>query len=101
MAEEFSEIHIDQENQNDAIWTQQENQTNGELKNKIADKKMLLLKNNEIPKNLIPLERLFDHNDIPLKPSLQPQLDEVEYCNNGTERNPKFVKLSKYLLAKQ
>jgi ribonuclease HI len=101
MEEEFSEIHIDQENQNDAIWTQQENQTDGELKNKIVDHKMLLLKNNQIPKGLIPLEIFFYQNDIPLKPFVQPQLDEVEDCNIGTEKNPKFVKLSKYLPAEQ
>jgi len=62
---------------------------------------MLLLKNNQIPKGLIPLEILFNQNDIPLKPFVQPQLNEVEDCNIRTEKNPKFVKLSKYLPAEQ
>jgi hypothetical protein len=59
---------------------------------------MLLLKNNQIPKGLIPLERLFDQNDIHVKSSsVQPQLEEVEDCNIGSEEKPKFIKLSKYL----
>jgi hypothetical protein len=59
---------------------------------------MFLLKNNQIPKGLIPLEILFYQNDIHVKSySMQPQLEEVEYCNIGYEENPKFIKLSKYL----
>jgi hypothetical protein len=58
---------------------------------------MLFLNNNQIPKGLIPLERLFDQNDIPLKSTLQPQPEEVEYCYVGSNENPKLLKLSKYL----
>jgi len=43
-----------------------------EFQDKIANHHMLVLKNNQIPKGLIPLERLFDHDDIPLKSTLQP-----------------------------
>jgi hypothetical protein len=57
-----------------------------------------LLKNNQIPKGIIPLERLFDQNDIPLKSTLQPQPEEIEDCNVGYNENPNLVKLSKYLL---
>jgi len=58
---------------------------------------MLVLKNNQIPKGLIPLERLFDQNYIPLKSTLQPQPEEVEDCNLGTSEKPKMVKIYKYL----
>jgi hypothetical protein len=58
---------------------------------------MLVLKNNQIHKGIIPLERLFDHNDIPLKYSLQPQAKEVEDCDIGTKEKPRIVKISKYL----
>jgi hypothetical protein len=58
---------------------------------------MLVLKNNQILKGLIPLERLFDQNDIPLKSTLQPQLEEVEECNVGNKEEPRMVKISKYL----
>jgi hypothetical protein len=58
---------------------------------------MLVLKNNQILKGLIPLERLFDQNDMPLKSTLQPQLEEVEDYNVGTKEDPRIVKISKYL----
>jgi hypothetical protein len=60
---------------------------------------MLVLKNNLIPRGPIPLERLFDQDDIPLKSTLHPQLEEVEDCNVGTNEDLKMVKISKYLLA--
>jgi hypothetical protein len=47
------------------------------------------------------LERLFDQNDIPLKSTLQPQLEEVEDCNIGSNESPKLVKLSKYIPIEQ
>jgi len=56
-----------------------------EFQDNIANHCMLVLKNNQIPKGLIPLERLFDHNDMPLKSTLQPQLEEVEDCDIGTK----------------
>jgi hypothetical protein len=58
---------------------------------------MLVLKNNQILKGLLPLERLFDHDDIPLNSTLQPQPEEVEDCNIGTKETPKMVNISKYL----
>jgi hypothetical protein len=64
---------------------------------KIANHRMLVLKNNHIPKGLIPLEILFDQDNIPLKCTLQPQPKEVEYCDIGTKEKPKLVKISKYL----
>jgi hypothetical protein len=48
-------------------------------------------------KGLIPLERLFDQNDMPLKSTLQPQPKEVEDCDIGTKEEPRIVKISKYL----
>jgi hypothetical protein len=61
---------------------------------------MLVMKKNQIPKGRIPLERLFDHDDIPLKSTLQPQPEEVEDCNISTKETPKLVKISKYLPTK-
>jgi hypothetical protein len=60
---------------------------------------MHVLKNNQIPRGMIPLERLFDQDDIPLKSTLRPQPEEVEDCNIGTKEDPKLVKISKYLPA--
>jgi hypothetical protein len=75
----------------------QEGEDAKEFHDKIANHRMLVLKNNQIPKGLIPLERLFNKDDIPSKTTLQPQPEEVEDCNMGTVDNPKMVKLSKFL----
>jgi ribonuclease HI len=94
---DFSETHIDQENQNDHIWIMQEGEDPQEFQEKIANHRMLVLKKNQISKGLIPLERLFDQNDIPLKSTLQPQPEEVEDYDVGTKEEPRMVKISKYL----
>lgn len=57
----------------------------------------LQLKDNIIPKGLIPLEELFNHDDVGRKPSLQPTEKGVEDVNIGSAENPKMVKLSKAL----
>jgi ribonuclease HI len=95
--DEFAETHADQENQNDPVWIMQEGEDPQEFHDKIANHRMLVLKNNQIPKGLIPLERLFNQDDIPLRSTLQPQPEEVEDCDIGTKENPRLVKLSKYL----
>ena len=58
---------------------------------------MLVLKNNQILKGVIPLEILFDKNDMPLKSTLQPQPEEVEDYNIGTKEESGMVNISKYL----
>ena len=58
---------------------------------------VLQLKDNVIPKGLIPLEELFDQDDVARKPSLVPTEKGVEDVNIGTAGNPKMVKLSKAL----
>jgi hypothetical protein len=75
----------------------QEGEEPQEFREKIANHRMLVLKNNQIPKGLIPLERLFDQNDMPLKSALQPQPEEVEDYDIGTKEDPRIVKISKYL----
>jgi hypothetical protein len=94
---EFSETHPDQENQNDPMWIIQEYEDPETFREKIANHRMLVLKNNQILKGLIPLERLFDQNDIPVKSTLQRQPEEVEDCNIGTEKYSRIVKISKFL----
>jgi hypothetical protein len=66
MVDKFSETHIDQENQNDPAWIMQEGENPEKFQDKIADHRMFFLKNIQIPRGLIPLERLFDQDDIPL-----------------------------------
>jgi hypothetical protein len=90
-------MHADQENQNDPIWIMQEGEDPQEFHNKIVKHRIPVLKNNHIPKGLIPLEILFNQDDIPSRSTLQPQPEEVEDYDIGTKENPQLVKLSKYL----
>ena len=59
--DEFSKMQIDQEN--DAL----EENPKSQLRNKIGKNSIVQLPSNHIPKGLIPLERLFDQNDVPDK----------------------------------
>jgi hypothetical protein len=77
MVDEFFETHIDQENQNYPNWIMHKDEDPHKFQDKIANHRMLVLKNNQIPKGLIPLEILFDQDNIPLKSTLQPQPKEV------------------------
>jgi hypothetical protein len=58
---------------------------------------VLHLKSNVLPRGLVPLEDLFDFNDVAKKPKIEASGKEVEDCNIGTEEKPKMVKLSKSL----
>ena len=55
------------------------------------------MKSNAFPKGLVPLERLFDQDDVTKKLKLTPDGDEVEEVNVGTPAKPKFIRLSKNL----
>ena len=39
------------------------------LKNKVTEQNIVQLPSSYIPQGVVPLEELFDHNDIPLKPT--------------------------------
>jgi hypothetical protein len=93
MGDDFSETHIDQENRNDPTWIMQEGEYSQKFQENIANHRMLVMKNNKTPKSLIPLERLFDQDDIPLKSTLQSQPEEVKHCNMGTKETPKMVNI--------
>jgi hypothetical protein len=69
--------------------------------NKIADHQIIQLPSNHIPKGLIPLERLFDGNDVAVKGRVSGDDADTAECNIGTPEEPKFVKLSKSLTEEQ
>ena len=54
------------------------------------DTEVINLKDNFLPKGLTPLEDLFDLNDIPRKPKMEPLKSDIEECNIGTKENPKY-----------
>ena len=65
--------------------------------NVIAGKEIIQLKNNCIPNGLVPFEKSFDNNDVAKNPKVAPNEGEAEYCNIGTEKEPRLIKLSKTL----
>jgi hypothetical protein len=66
----------------------------------IVGHNILQFPTNHIPKGLVPLKRIFYHNDVLVK-LLDPEKEvEVINYNLGTVANPKHVKLSKFLSTK-
>ena len=59
-----------------------------------AETEIIELKDNFLPTGLTPLEDIFDSNDIPRKPKMQPLNTAIEECNIGTSEKPKIIKLS-------
>ena len=49
-----------------------------EYLNAMEAKEIIELKNNCIPKGLVPLEKLFDNNDVAKNPKVSPNDSEVE-----------------------
>ena len=45
---------------------------------------ILQLKDNIFPRGLVPLEELFDFDDVAKKPKIEPTEKDVEYCNIRT-----------------
>jgi len=58
------------------------------------EEEIINLRDNLLPKGLTPLEDIFDSNDVPRKPKMQPLNLNIEECNIGTSLKPKIVKLS-------
>jgi hypothetical protein len=69
----------------------------GNFLNKIAERNIVQLPNNHIPRGLVPLERIFDRNDVALKGEISEDDVDTTQCNIGIENGPKFVKLSRSL----
>jgi ribonuclease HI len=89
--DEFSALHIDQDPDSEI------NPHADVFLNKIANHHIVQLPSNHIPKGLVPLERLFDRNDVAVKGKVSNEDVDVAECNIGTEKDPKFVKLSSSL----
>jgi hypothetical protein len=45
----------------------------------------------------VPLEKLFDRNDVLVKLVVLPKDDSIEDYNFGTKKDPKYIKLSKII----
>ena len=95
LVDEFSNIHIDQENLN------LEESKQLKLKDKVTEHNIVQLPSNYIPRGLVPLEELFDHNDIPLKPAKKELDPAIQEQNIGNQSRPKLINLSTGLNADQ
>jgi hypothetical protein len=93
--DEFFSLHIDQENEND------EKIKNHRLKNKIGRHDIIQLPNNQIPRGLVTLEKLFDQNDVPLKPDKKEEYPIFFKYDLGDEQCPKTINLSTHLTTEQ
>jgi hypothetical protein len=93
--EEFSALHIDQDHDDTKI------PRVDIFLNKIADNKIIQIPSNHIPKGSVPLEILFDKNDVDVKVKGSSEEADVIECNLGTVENPKYVKLSSSLSKEQ
>jgi hypothetical protein len=97
MTDEFVNSNIDDEyccdQEEDAVVF-----TNDDcFQNQIVDRDIVQLKNNIIPKGLVPLENIFDNNDVARNPKITANDEDIEDCNIGTQEDPKIIKLSKTL----
>jgi hypothetical protein len=89
--DEFSDLHIDQ-NQNT-----KEIHHDDAFMNNIVDHHIVHFPSNHIPNGLVPLEILFDKNDVVLKVKFSTEEADVTECNLGIKEDPKYVKLSSSL----
>jgi hypothetical protein len=67
------------------------------FQNQIVGRDIVQLKNNNIPKGLVPLEKLFDNNDVARNPKITENNEDIEDCNIETQEDPNIIKLSKTL----
>jgi ribonuclease HI len=91
----FSASHIDEDPD------EEPNRHPGELLNKVVDHQIIQLQSNHMPRGLVPLERLFDGNDVAVKGRVTGDDADTAECNIGTPEEPKLVKLSKSLTEEQ
>ena len=71
-----------------------------EYVNNLYGKERLQLKGNSIPRGLVPLEKLFDPNDVAKEPQLVPSCEDVEDVNIGTNEQPRIIKITRTLSPK-
>jgi ribonuclease HI len=93
--DEFSALHIDQDPDPEG------NPHSEVFLNKIVNHHIVQLPNNHIPRGLVPLERLFNGNDVAVKGNILRGDAGTSECNIGTQEEPKFVKLSSSLTQEQ
>ena len=93
MSDEFANLNIDDE------WFCEENEYADVLKNddlfqnQIVGRDIVKIKNNIIPKGMVPLQKIFDNNDVARNPKITANDEDIEDCNIGTQEDPNITKL--------
>ena len=87
VVDEFFDMHIDQENQN------VEEYKKPKLKRKMGQHDIVQLPNNYIPRGLVPLEKVFNYNNVPYKPDKKEKDPTIHEHNIGNQNHPKFINL--------
>jgi len=77
-------LEIDQEDKTEDV-QEYESSRKFPLKVSIGDQKIMKLKNNVIPKGLVPLKRFFNANDVAVNIKKINLEDDLEDCNLGTK----------------
>jgi len=88
-------MHIDQENKT----IEECNQS--KLKDEIGQDSIVQFPSNHIPTGLVPLEKLFDHNDVPHNLAKKENKFVVHRHNIGSLAHPKCMNLSTHLSSAQ
>jgi hypothetical protein len=92
---EFENLNIDQEsmfeNESSADPTLHSLGYLAQLSRKV----IIQLKRNTMPRGMVPLEELFENNDVERNPKVAPDDAEVEHCNIGIEKETKVINISK------
>ena len=92
---EFADLQIDQENEHDNEIEKPK------FRSKIAAHEIVQLSTNKIPKGLVPLERIFDNNDVVVKLEKREEDSDVFQFNVASEQDPKYVNLASHLSEEQ
>lgn len=80
--EEFSCSHVEEENNN--VIKENVVDLDAIMKQKIVDHVIIQFSNNCSPKGLVPLEKLFDQNDVARSSLPNDQHENLQDCNIGT-----------------
>ena len=73
----IDEDDANSENFLDIVGKEEETDGAGKLKESLGGKDIVQLKSNHIPRGLIPLDSLFDQNDVTIDPKVEPVEDVV------------------------
>ena len=96
MENEFENFNIDEEYHDEEVYAASFTK-DGYFNNQNVGRDIFQLKINIIPKGQVPLEKLFDNNDVARSPKITVNEGDVEYCNIGAHEDPNITKSSRTL----